>query len=304
MAEVLTKAAGFMVMILIGYVMKKLGVFTLSDSRFLSKLIMRVTLPAAVIMGFQGFDINPTLIFVILFGIGTNIIMVLVALLVTRKREPKEKAFYMINTSSYNIGTFTIPFTQTFFSSAELAVVYMFDVGNAIMSLGTTFAFAYSIAHGEKTISVKAILKQLSSSVALNVYIAMFLLSLFHIKLPESMTTIISMIGSANGFLAMIMIGIIFEVKLQRRSVNAIFKVICLRYGGALLFSILTYFLLPLPLMLRQMLVLIYFSPILSIAPVYAAKCGCIESAAAVLNSLCIPISMACMTGILILFLL
>lgn len=303
METVLLKAAGFVVIIMIGYLMKILRVFSRRDGRFLSKLIMQVTLPAAVITGFQGFEIDTNIVFMILFGIGSNVIMLLCALRASKGKVPEVRAFYILGVSTYNIGAFTVPFVQTFFSSKELGIVCLFDVGNAIMSLGLTYIFAYHMTHSGEKIPVWKTIKQLFSSVPLDVYLIMFALSVFQIKLPTPVVEIASVIGNTNGFLAMLMIGILFEVKFKKNAFNTMIKILAIRYIGAALLAALTWFLLPLPEIMRKMLMIVYFSPILSIGPILCAKCGSSESEAAVLNSFSIPLSMGCMIGILILFL-
>lgn len=54
MDEILIKAGGFLFMIALGFVLKRIGLFSLDDSGFLSKLVLKVTLPMAIIKNFQG----------------------------------------------------------------------------------------------------------------------------------------------------------------------------------------------------------------------------------------------------------
>ncbi len=302
MSAILLKAGGFILIILIGYLFKRIGIFSVNDSQFLTKLIMRVTLPAAIISGFKGLHISSTLLFVTEIGLGLNLIMIGVALVVARKKTPSEKAFFMINTSSYNIGNFTIPFTQAFFPPEALAVVCMFDVGNAFMCLGTTFALALCVATGERDFSLKKMGKTLLSSTPFMTHITMLLLCLLQIYLPDEVYTVVGMIGGANSFLAMLLIGILFAVHMKREDAKNIGEILFLRILFSILFALVIYHLLPLPLLIRQILVIIVFSPILSVAPVFSERCGYDKSVAAVLNSLAIPISMVAMTALLIIF--
>ena len=43
MDEILIKAGGFLFMIALGFVLKRIGLFSLDDSGFLSKLVLKVT---------------------------------------------------------------------------------------------------------------------------------------------------------------------------------------------------------------------------------------------------------------------
>lgn len=302
MGEILLKAGGFLCIILIGYVFKRKGIFSVDDSQFLTKLIMKITLPAAIFTGFQGLEVSPMLLSVTGLGVFLNIIMIGVALLVSRKRTPQEKAFFMINTSSYNIGNFTIPFTQAFFPPEALAVVCMFDVGNAFMCFGGTFTLAKIVSSGSRELNVKKILKTLFSSIPFDTHLLMISTTIMGIRFPEPIYTITGMFGRANSFLAMLLIGILFATNMQRKDANYIGQILFLRVFFSTIFAILMYHFLPLPEMVRQILVIIVFSPILSIAPVFSEQCGYNKSVAAVLNSMAIPISMVAMTSLLILF--
>lgn len=303
MEVIIWKAVTFIIIILIGYVMKKKKVFSVEDSKFLSKLVMNITLPAALIVGFKGVEISFVLLFSLLLGLMFNVIMIIVAQFVSKKSTPTEKAFYMINTSGYNVGNFTIPFVQTFFPASALATICLFDAGNAIMCLGLTFVIATNVAGGKEKASMVQIVKRLLHSVPFDVYIVLLLLAVLNIEIPDWFYGIAGTIGNANGFLAMLMIGIIFEIKLDKSERKLILHIIVLRYIGAIVFGLIIYYLLPLPLITRQVLVIVVFSPVLSVAPILSGKCGCSQAAAGVLNSLCIPISIIFMTGLLITFL-
>lgn len=68
MDEILIKAGGFLFMIALGFVLKRIGLFSLDDSGFLSKLVLKVTLPMAIIKNFQGLELNRSYLMAI--GIG------------------------------------------------------------------------------------------------------------------------------------------------------------------------------------------------------------------------------------------
>ena len=132
-------------------------------------------------------------------------------------------------------------------------------------------------------------------------YLVMILLCAAHISLPESVYTVAGMIGQANAFVAMLLIGILFEPKFNRSELKDMLGVFTLRMILGVVFALCIYHLLPLPLMYRQILAVIVFSPILSVAPIYTERCGYNRSVAAVLNSLMLPFSMVVMTVLLML---
>ena len=189
----------------------------------------------------------------------------------------------------------------SFFAAEAIALLCMFDVGNAIMCFGGTFTIAMTVAKGRGGVDRREILKTLFSSMPFVTYLVMILLCATHIRLPEPVYTVAGMIGQANAFLAMLLIGILFEPKINRSELKDMAGVFTLRMVTGIAFSLLIYNFLPVPLMYRQILSIIVFSPILSVAPIYTERCGYNRSVAAVLNSLMLPFSMVVMTILLLL---
>ena len=67
----------------------------------------------------------------------------------------------------------------------------------------------------KKNKSFKTVAKKLFSSIPFCTYIILFFLSLFHIAIPTQILTVTSIAGNANAFLAMLMIGILLEIKIR-----------------------------------------------------------------------------------------
>ena len=108
MDEILIKAGGFLFMIALGFVLKRIGLFSLDDSGFLSKLVLKVTLPMAIIKNFQGLELNRSYLMAIGIGFAVNFIAITVVLLLTRKKiPPPHRAFlYHQYGRGFNIGAF------------------------------------------------------------------------------------------------------------------------------------------------------------------------------------------------------
>ena len=300
MEVVLTKAFGFLFMIALGFVLKLGGMFSQKDTELLSKIVMKITLPMAVVSNFRTLDLNSAFLMDIGLGLLTNFLAIGLVLLLVRKKHPSAKAFFIINGTGYNIGLCTLPFMQSFFEAEAVAIVCMFDVGNAIMVFGITCTIATLIAKGKENFDGKAIFRTLFSSIPFVAYLLMIILCSLKIRLPSLVFDLAGMMGQANTFLAMILIGIMFEPKMKKNVLKDMGSVFALRIILACVFSYLIYHYFPAPLLHRQILSIVVFSPILSIAPIYTERCGYDRSAAAVLNSLMLPFSLVLMTLLLI----
>lgn len=215
MFDVLIKALGFVIVIVIGFLLKQFRILKKEDGYTLATIIMNVTLPCALFSNANGITINGAMIVLILMGIILNVLMVAIGYFVSNGKSAPTRAAYMINCSGYNIGNFVLPFVQAFFPGMGVAYLCMFDVGNALMGLGGTFAIASSVVSSEQKLSVSNVIKKLFSSIPFDVYIVIFFLALFKIKIPAPILSITDFIGAGNGFLAMLMIGLLLEIKIS-----------------------------------------------------------------------------------------
>ena len=146
----------------------------------------------------------------------SNLALLLLGLRLTKGRDPETQAVYGLNISSYNIGTFVLPFVQSFLPAAALVGVSMFDAGNALMCVGGTYAIASGIVGKNDRPGLGPVIRKTFTSVPLWSYMIMMVISAAHLTLPRVILTFADIVGGANGFLAMLMLGIGFELKLPK----------------------------------------------------------------------------------------
>ncbi|MGI5894017.1 MAG: AEC family transporter [Candidatus Merdivicinus sp.] len=299
MGAVLLKAGIFLCIIAMGYGLKKTGFFRKEDFRVVAKIVLNITLPCAVISNFAGLEFDSTLVILALFGFLCDMVLLAAGYLVALRRPKEEQAFNVINYTGYNIGCFTLPYVQSFLGPAAVVSACIFDAGNAVICTSGSYAVGSSVlGKGEKT-TVLRFLKKMFRSVPLDTYLIMLFLTAVGIALPAPLMQFAQTIGGANAFLAMLMIGIGFEINLDKSRVGRLVKLLVIRFAISGLLSAGFYFLLPFPLEVRQLMALIVFSPIASAAPAFTQQIeGDIELSSTA-NSLSIIISMTIMTVLL-----
>ena len=126
MAEVLMKAGSFVAVIIMGNLLRRAGFFKEEDFYVLSKIVLKITLPAAIISNFSGIDLKPSMLVVTLLGFAGGILYIAVAFFMSIGKEREERAFNILNLPGYNIGNFTMPFAQSF-----LGPVGVVEIGRA-----------------------------------------------------------------------------------------------------------------------------------------------------------------------------
>ena len=303
MAEILMKAGSFIAIIILGYVLRRRGFFKEEDFYVLSRIVLKITLPAAIVTNFTGIDMKPSMLLMSLLGLGGGIILTGMAFLISAGKNGEGKAFNIINLTGYNIGNFTMPFAQSFLGPLGVVATSLFDSGNALVCLGGTYSVAV-MAKGEKgKFSIMPIIKTLLSSVPFDAYLLMTVLSLLHLSLPAPMVSFTGIIANGNAFMAMLMLGVGFKMTLDKSRMGKIIEILFIRYSVSIALAAAFYFLLPFELEYRQALAILALSPIASAAPAFTGDLDGDIGLASAVNSISIVISIVLITGTLLLVL-
>lgn len=303
MAAVLTKAVAFVAIIVMGYLLKCVGFFHAKDFYLVSKIVIRITLPAAIVSNFSKITMDYSLLVMCVIAILCNFVTIGVGYLVNAGKTGNKKAFAMLNMSGYNIGNFTMPFVQSFLSPIGFAATSLFDAGNSVMCTGLTYTIASTVMGGEEKPSVKSMVKKLFSSIPFDTYIIMTILTILKLKLPGILLSFAETAGGANAFLALLMLGIGFEVHMDKEKLTEIGKILVLRYGIAIAMAVGFYFLAPFGLEVRRTLAIVALGPVASVAPAFTGMLGLDVEMASAVNSLSIVISVVAITVALIVLL-
>lgn len=275
MENVLLRAFSFIFIIALGYISKQAGLFKEGDHRILSKIVMNLTLPCALMASFSSAEKNPSMFIVAALGFLCTTLPMLFSFGLTRGKEKGLRAFAMLNGGGYNIGCFTLPFVQSFFGPSQVVMACMFDIGNAVMVTGGSYALASGLLKidGQKS-SARSIFKKLFSSVSFDTYLLLLALSLFHLSVPAPILAVIEPLANANAFLAMFMIGMMMNLRAPKGNGRYILLVLLQRLAFGALFACLAYFFAPFDQPTRWALAIVMFSPASSLAPVFTEKCG------------------------------
>ena len=273
MLNILIKAGSYVAIILLGILLRKIGFFKESDFPLLSKLVIRVTLPAALIVNAATRNFSSDLLVLALLGIGGGILYMAAGWFVSRRAGKEQQAFDILNHSGYNIGVFVIPFTQSFLGSTGVMISSIFDVGNAFICLGGAYGVASAVKDG-KGFDIRQVFKALSVSVPFLVHIGTVLMNLLCIPFPAPVVECAAIIANGNAFLAMLMIGVGFKLNFEKAKLNRLVRALVIRYGIAAVLALCYWFLLPFDEVVRLTLVILAVSPIGSAVPGFTNDLG------------------------------
>ena len=275
MGNIVLKILSLLVPLLLGYVLKKRKFFEPGDYRILAKITINITLPAAVIVSFSSFKMDFTLLSLAVIAFFSNWFPLLFTYVTTRsmKKDPKRRSLEMLCASGYNMGNFLIPFVQQFMGSGGVAIAAIFDSGNSFMCTGGIYIFTSSVVKADaKKTTIRDVLRKLMHSVPILTYVVMLVISLAGWTIPGFVTVIAQPTGAANAFVSMFMIGLMFEIRFNKKYVKAAVSVLWKKYVCAAILALIFYYLLPFEALVRQVLVLCAFAPVPSVAAVYTEE--------------------------------
>ena len=293
MSNVLTQTIVYVVLLFAGYGFKKAGIFKVEDTDFLKKVILYLTMPAMAVNGLKDLELQPSFLWCFLVGFGTSTILMLVGMAATRKKSPEEKVMYLFNLNTYNIGNFAIPFLTGLLSTDGFAALCLFDIGVAIYLYGIDYSLAEAVKGGKSRFSLKFLLKKIFTSPITDMYLLMILLAALHLRLPEPVLKLASVMGNANAFLAMLSIGILFELNLDKKNLWDMVKFFALRYVTIVIIMIAVILFIPFSPDIRQAICVLLMAPVASIAPLLTQNAGGDGAKAAQVNSVSILLGIA-----------
>lgn len=255
----------------LGYYLKKIHFFGPVDYRLFAKTAINITLPCAVVASFAATDLDKSLLSVTLFALILDVVIAFYAWLTSRSiKDARTRCMDMFCVEGYNMGNFLIPFAQQFMGPAGVAVTALFDAGNSPMCTSGFYTFTTTVVSVDgRRPTAKEILKKLFSSPPFLVYIVMICFVALDITIPDPVAQICGLTGSANAFVSMFMMGLMFEIHFDSRYMRRAAFALTRKYLYGACAALICYYVLPFDLLVRQVLVLICFAPIPSLAAIF-----------------------------------
>ncbi len=299
MFEIVIKLIAMLAPVALGYFLKRVGFFGKTDYRILAKIAINITLPCTVVASFAKLELDRSLISISVLAFVLNIAVLAYAWFTSAGiKERKLRCMDMFSVVGFNMGNFLIPFAQQFMGSAGVAVTALFDAGNSPMCTGGHYIAITTMVgeEGRKT-TVADVFRKLLASPPLLVYILMIIMTAAKLRIPEPVAEICSLTGNANAFVSMFMMGLMFEIHFEKEYMQEAAFVLIRKYLFSAVVALICFYLLPFELLVRQVLVLIAFAPIPSLAAIFTENvkgdvglCSFITSCSFILSSLFITV--------------
>lgn len=290
MADILFNTFTYIFIIGLGYFLKRIHLLGKDAGDMLAKIVINLTLPAMLLSASNGLVMDSTMLVYIILGIMCNVVMLVVSYVLTRNNTPVIRGAAAMSCAGIDIGNFVLPFVVKFFPGTGVMMVNSFNIGNAIMNNGGDFVFASKLAAGKSKFGIRDMAKKLFSSVTFDTYILIILMSCMGWSLPQRVMQIVDIIGNANIFIVMLMIGLKLDFSSEESTdeeKTVLRRIFIARYAGAVCMSVATW-ILPIPTLGKIISTLVYFGPPTTGSNAYARRLGYTGGMSAKMNILCI----------------
>lgn len=295
MLDTLLRALTLVAIIGIGQWIKRLGWVSTSDFSKFSKIVLGVTLPAALFTSFNTFHVEIALLGLAVFGLLTTLALQAIGYVSARRRSRQDRAFAVFNTGSHNIGAFATPYVAGLIGPHAMIYSSLFDIGTAVGSAGVAYGWGMSLAHPSGHLRFSRIARTVATNPVFVTYVVLLAMQLLGLRLPDQLIVFTSTVGAANPFLAMLMIGIGLDLKLSRSKYLDAARLLARRYVFSVVVAVGTWFLLPLPEEARLVVVMLLFAPIAAMMPAFSAEADLDVELASFANSVSVLVAIVLM---------
>lgn len=317
--------------ILVGYLFKKTRIFGPRDYRIVQRIVFNLTLPCAIIVSFASRDHDNSLLLISLFGLFCGFLPAPFLFLISRKWPVRERAFLMLNGAGFNIGNFCFPVMQGLLGPASLVPGAMFDVGNCVVVSAGNNLLTQRLLHINpdrplqeqnpgsaptlpyhkptdpdarrlaRRATLRSIAKGFFTSVSFDVYIIMIVCMLANVHLPGWIPEVLDPIAQSNGFCSMLMVGMLMDVPSTKQEATEVLRVVLLRIPFAVLFALISWYVMPFDDLTRKALVMLSLAPASVFGTLFSDRVLGNARMAGFCLSVTAMIGLAAMTGVNIL---
>ncbi|CQR47912.1 Membrane transport protein [Paraliobacillus sp. PM-2] len=235
----------------LGYVIKKTNILKETDGEVLARLIFNVTLPALIIVTFHDIVMEASLFLLVALGIIVGLILGIIGIIFFDKEQKSTKGMLAMMVPGYNIGLFAYPLVEGIWGEEGIKYFGMFDVGNAFIVFGLSYLIGSYYAGEQTKIGYKEIISKLSKSIPLVTYITVFSLNLLQVPLPTLFIDTASIIAQANMPLSLLLLGIYLHFSIDKKYLYLISKFLFVRFGFGIVVGVLLFIFLPMNEMFR-----------------------------------------------------
>ncbi|SET50535.1 hypothetical protein SAMN05421676_105127 [Salinibacillus kushneri] len=231
--------------IALGYLLKRTNFIKEKDGEGLSRIIFNLTLPALIIVSFHDMTLDVSLIILILIGLVYGLIMGVIGIFVFRTQSRYTKGMLTMMVPGFNVGLFAYPLVEGIWGSKGIQYFGMFDMGNAFIVFGLVYMIGAYYSAGSFSLDVRTISRQMAHSIPFMTFIIIVFISLINFPLPKLLIETADVISVANMPMSLLLLGIYLNFMFEKSYLKLVVKYMAVRYVIGIAVGIGLFMLLP-----------------------------------------------------------
>ncbi|MDR5659079.1 AEC family transporter [Serpentinicella sp. ANB-PHB4] len=251
-----------MLIIMLGYILKRCSILTEKDGNSIAKIIFNITLPSVVISTFSQITVQWSLITLSISQFAFGLFLTVIAIFTFRKEKRHVKGMLTMTLPGYNIGLFSFPFVEAIWGQSGLTYMAMFAIGNSFITFGMCYILASVYSSSVDSVDYKSISKRLIGSTPLMTYIITLSINLLGLQFPSTIIDMADIFARANMPLSLLLLGIYLSFSFDTTYYKNIIKLLSMRYILGLFFGILLFYIVPFDPILSYTFLIAFILPI------------------------------------------
>lgn len=281
-----------LLLIAVGYLIKKMGVVSRDDGRILNRLVLYLTLPMMNLKAVMGTTIswNLLLLPLLLFVVGMLVYWLSRFPARWLKLSQQDTGTFVVSLCGF-MGSLLYPFMEAAYGDAGVQATAVCDLGNAI----TIFVVGYYVSFRYATnghFDARTAVKKVLLFFPIQAFVLGFLLNLVGVTLSGLPKDLVTAIASVNSPLMLLGLGIYLELDISRKESRTVAVNLIYRYVAGTLIALLALFVLPYRGTLRAAIFLFPLMPTSLSTLLYSVEQGLNPRLAAMLISSSMLISL------------
>ena len=261
-----------MIIIIIGYLLRRINLIKQEDGECLSRIIFNITLPALIINTFNTITIDFSLILLTIIGIVYGLFMALLGVVVFKNEDRSTRGMLSMLIPAFNIGLFAYPLVEGLWGQEGIKYFGMFDVGNSLVTFGVIYIIAGYFSSDDSDLSFTSIFNKLVKSVPLLSYVIAFSFAVSEVHFPGIVLDVAQILGRGNMPLSLLLLGIYLNFSLEPSCFKNMAKVLALRYLVGLTIGTVFFFIIPFEIMFKYTMLIGLVLPMPMVVIQYAIE--------------------------------
>ena len=276
----------------VGYLIKRLGLVAREDGRILNRIVLYITLPAMNLKVIRATELSWQLFII-------PIVFLIAGLLMSYLGKVPSR---ILNLSKADTGTFVIslcgvmaslayPFIEAGYGAEGVSIVAINDLGNAI----AVFVIAYYLSFKYTTngdFSGRQILKKVATFFPLHAFLIAVIFNLLQVNLGGLPGGLIDALAALNSPLMLLSLGVYLDLNISFAESKILFTHVTYKYAMGVLIALFYIFVLPFEGSTRGVLFLLPLMPTSMSTLLYSVEQNLNPRLAAMLISLTMVVSL------------